>query len=97
MYTPNVQTINPKISIKYKSSPSTKYAITPVVGGIKKNKFDVLLAVPVLIKYIKIAYAPKDTIIICHPIDKMNLLSKFINETSNVKETIIKKSVAAIA
>ena len=64
---------------------------------IKKNKFDVLLAVPVLIKYIKIAYAPKDTIIICHPIDKMNLLSKFINGTSNTKETIIKKSVAAIA
>ena len=97
MYTPNVQTISPKISIKYKSSPSMKYAITPVVGGIKKNKFDVLLAVPFLIKYIKIAYAPKDTIIICHPIDKMNLLSKFINGTSNRKETIIKISVAEIA
>ena len=55
MYTPNVQRINPKISIKYKSSSSMKYAMKLVVGGIKKNKFDVLLAVPVLIKYIRIA------------------------------------------
>ena len=89
--------VKPIRSIKYKSSPSTKYAMTAVVGGIKKNKFDVLLAVPVLIKYIKIAYAPNDTIIICHPIDKINLWSKFINETSNTKDTMIKNSVAAIA
>ena len=71
------------ISINNKLSPSMKNAITAVVGGIKKNKFEVLLAVPVLIKYINIAYAPNETIIICHPIDKINLLSKFIKGISN--------------
>ena len=71
--TPIAATINPTKSFLYNSSPSTIHAITAVVGGTRKNKFDVFEAEPILIRYIRIVKAPKDTIIICHPIEKINI------------------------
>ena len=67
------------------------------MGGTRKNKFDVFDADPILINYIRIVKAPKDTIIICQPIEKINDLVKFIYETSNNIETKNKKIEAAIA
>ena len=43
------------------------------IGGTKKNKFEVLLALSILIKYIKIVNAPKETAIICHPMENKKL------------------------
>ena len=68
-----------------------------VVGGTRKNKLDVLDAVPIFIKYIKIVNAPKDTITICHPIDKIKEVVKFIYDTSNNNDAKNKNIDAATA
>ena len=60
------------------SSPNTSQAIMAVVGGTRKNKLEVLEAEPIFNKYIKIVNAPKETIIICQLIDKINELVKLI-------------------
>ena len=41
------------------------------VGGTRKNKLEVWLAVPILIKYINITNAPKEIAIICQDILKI--------------------------
>ena len=68
-----------------------------VVGGTRKNKFDVFEAEPILIKYIRIVKAPKETIIICQDIDKINEPVKFMYETSKSIETTKRKIAADIA
>ena len=72
-------------------------AIIAVVGGTKKNKLDVFDADPIFIKYINIVNAPKETIIICQLIDRINEDVKFIYEISKKKEAINKKNAAAKA
>ena len=47
-------------------------------GGTKKNKLEVLLAVPIFIKYIKIVKAPKDTTRICQLIEIIKFELKLI-------------------
>ena len=68
-----------------------------VVGGIKKNKLDVLDADPILIKYINIVNAPNETIIICQPIESMKEVVKFMYDSSKSKDAKNKKIVAANA
>ena len=69
---------NPIISIVYSSSFNTAQAIIAVVGGTKKNKLDVFEADPTLIRYISIVNAPKETMIICQLIDRINDVLKVI-------------------
>ena len=59
--TPIDASINPNKSIEVKSSFKNTQAIEAVTTGIKKKRDMVLLAELVLIKYIKIENAPKDT------------------------------------
>ena len=77
---PNGQINSPIISIINNFSSKTNQAITAVVGGTRKKRLLVLEAVPFFIRYISIAYAPKDTIMICHDIDKIKRVSKLIKD-----------------
>ena len=80
---------NPITSKNVIISSSTIHAINAEIEGTKKNKFEVLLAVPIFIKYIKIVNAPKEIKIICQLIDIIKLKLKKIKEFS--KKNIIKK------
>ena len=88
-----------KIIAEFKNKLSSKnnQAISAETGGIKKNKLDVLLAEPILIKYINIVKAPNDTAKICQLIDKINVELKLINGFSNRIITINKKILAPTA
>ena len=89
--------INPHISLKKIFSFKKNQAIKADIGGIKKNKFEVLLAESTLIKYIKIVNAPNETAKICQPIDNINIKLKLIKGFSKKNITKNKNILAPTA
>ena len=77
-----------------KVSSTNSQPITADTGGIKKNKAEVLLAEPFLIKNIKIVKAPKETAIICQAIANTKEVVKLIKGLSKEKERIKRKILA---
>ena len=76
--TPTLVIKKPNTSNKFNVSFKNTQAIAAEVAGTKKNSVTVLLAELILIKYIKIENAPKETSIIWWDIAKTNLIEKLI-------------------
>ena len=75
-------------------SSSISHAINAEIEGTKKNKFEVWLAVPFFIKYIKIVNAPKEIKMICQLIDKIKFKLNKMKEFSK-KIIINNKNILA--